>query len=40
MNPGDKVYLGMILGGNARGSDLEVNPIKEKKPPNSRRRQG
>jgi GTP-binding protein len=36
VNPGDKVYVGMILGENARGSDLEVNPIKEKKLTNIR----
>ncbi len=36
VNPGDKVYIGMILGENSRGSDLEVNPIKEKKLTNVR----
>src|SRR6516165_648496 len=36
VNPGDKVYVGLILGENARGSDLEVNPIKEKKLTNIR----
>ncbi len=36
VNPGEKVYVGMILGENARGSDLEVNPIKEKKLTNIR----
>src|SRR5580692_4514470 len=36
VNPGDKVYVGMILGENARGSDLEVNPVKEKKLTNIR----
>jgi GTP-binding protein len=36
VNPGDKVYVGMILGENNRGSDLEVNPIKEKKLTNVR----
>ena len=36
VNPGDKVYLGMILGEHSRGSDLEVNPIKEKKLTNIR----
>jgi GTP-binding protein len=36
VNPGDKVYVGMILGENSRGSDLEVNPIKEKKLTNVR----
>jgi GTP-binding protein len=34
--PGDKVYVGMILGENSRGNDLEVNPIKEKKLTNIR----
>ena len=36
VNPGDKVYQGMILGEHSRGSDLEVNPIKEKKLTNVR----
>jgi len=36
VNPGDKVYQGMILGENSRGTDLEVNPIKEKKLTNVR----
>jgi GTP-binding protein len=36
VNPGDKVYEGLILGENSRGSDLEVNPIKEKKLTNVR----
>jgi GTP-binding protein len=36
VNPGDKVYLGMIIGEHSRGSDLEVNPIKEKKLTNIR----
>jgi GTP-binding protein len=36
VSPGDKVYVGMILGENARGSDLEVNPTKEKKLTNIR----
>jgi GTP-binding protein len=36
VNPGEKVYEGMILGENSRGSDLEVNPIKEKKLTNIR----
>ena len=35
-HPGEKVYVGMILGENARGIDLEVNPIKEKKLTNIR----
>jgi len=36
VNPGDKVYVGMILGEHSRGSDLDVNPIKEKKLTNVR----
>jgi GTP-binding protein len=36
VNPGDKVYVGMILGENSRENDLEVNPIKEKKLTNIR----
>ena len=36
VDPGDKVYTGLILGENSRGSDLEVNPIKEKKLTNIR----
>ena len=36
VDPGDKVYVGLILGEHSRGSDLEVNPIKEKKLTNVR----
>jgi GTP-binding protein len=36
VSPGDRVYVGMILGENSRGSDLEVNPVKEKKLTNIR----
>ena len=36
VHPGEKVYVGMILGEHSRGSDLEVNPIKEKKLTNIR----
>ncbi|MDQ2804135.1 MAG: translational GTPase TypA, partial [Pseudomonadota bacterium] len=36
VDPGNKVYVGMILGEHSRGSDLEVNPIKEKKLTNIR----
>jgi GTP-binding protein len=36
VSPGEKVYQGMILGEHSRGSDLEVNPIKEKKLTNIR----
>jgi GTP-binding protein len=34
--PGEKVYVGMILGEHSRESDLDVNPIKEKKLTNIR----
>ena len=36
VDPGEKVYVGMILGEHSRGSDLDVNPIKEKKLTNIR----
>ncbi len=36
VNPGDKVYVGLILGEHSRDSDLDVNPIKEKKLTNIR----
>lgn len=36
VDPGDKVYVGMILGEHSRANDLEVNPIKEKKLTNIR----
>ena len=36
VDPGEKVYVGMILGEHSRGSDLEINPIKEKKLTNIR----
>ncbi len=36
VEPGEKCYVGMILGEHSRGSDLEVNPIKEKKLTNIR----
>jgi GTP-binding protein len=36
VHPGEKVYQGLILGEHSRGSDLEVNPIKEKKLTNIR----
>jgi GTP-binding protein len=36
VNPGDKVYVGMILGEHSRDNDLDVNPIKEKKLTNVR----
>jgi GTP-binding protein len=34
--PGTKVYEGMIIGENARGHDLDVNPVKTKKLTNIR----
>ncbi len=36
VDPGDKVYVGLILGEHSRANDLEVNPIKEKKLTNIR----
>lgn len=36
VEPGEAVYVGMILGEHSRESDLEVNPIKEKKLTNIR----
>jgi GTP-binding protein len=36
VDPGEPVYVGMILGEHSRGSDLDVNPIKEKKLTNIR----
>ncbi len=36
VDTGEKVYVGMILGEHSRGSDLEINPIKEKKLTNIR----
>ena len=36
VDPGAKVYEGMIIGENSRGDDLEVNPVKEKKLTNIR----
>ncbi len=36
VDPGDKVYVGMILGEHSRANDLDVNPIKEKKLTNIR----
>ena len=34
--PGTEVYEGMIVGENARGEDMQVNPTKEKKLTNMR----
>ena len=36
VDPGAKVYVGMIIGEHSRGADLEVNPIREKKLTNIR----
>ncbi|WP_207538002.1 translational GTPase TypA [Sabulicella rubraurantiaca] len=36
VDPGAKVYEGLIIGENSRGDDLEVNPVKEKKLTNIR----
>jgi GTP-binding protein len=36
VDPGDKVYVGLILGEHSRANDLDVNPIKEKKLTNIR----
>jgi GTP-binding protein len=36
VEPGDEVYVGMIVGENARENDIPVNPVKEKKLTNMR----
>ena len=36
VNPGDKVYQGMVIGEHSRGNDLEVNPLKGKQLTNIR----
>ncbi len=36
INPGDKLYQGMIIGENAKPQDLEVNPLKSKQLTNFR----
>jgi GTP-binding protein len=36
IKPGDEVYVGMVIGENARPNDLEVNPIKGKQLTNIR----
>ncbi|MGE5147683.1 MAG: translational GTPase TypA, partial [Candidatus Eiseniibacteriota bacterium] len=36
INPGEAVYGGMIIGEHARGSDLDVNPLKSKQLTNIR----
>jgi GTP-binding protein len=36
IGPGERVYTGMIIGEHSRGSDLDVNPLREKKLTNIR----
>jgi len=36
IEPGDQVYIGMIVGENARENDIPVNPVKEKRLTNMR----
>jgi GTP-binding protein len=36
IEPGDNVYVGMIVGENARENDIPVNPVKEKRLTNMR----
>ena len=36
VDPGDDVYVGMVIGEHSRENDIEVNPIKEKKLTNIR----
>jgi GTP-binding protein len=36
VEPGDRIYVGMIVGENARENDIPVNPVKEKKLTNMR----
>ena len=36
INPGDKVYEGMVIGQNSKDNDLEVNPLKSKQLTNVR----
>jgi GTP-binding protein len=36
IGPGETVYVGMIIGEHGRGTDLDVNPIKEKRLTNIR----
>jgi len=36
VEPGDMVYVGMIVGENARDNDIPVNAVKEKKLTNMR----
>jgi GTP-binding protein len=36
VEPGDNIYIGMIVGENARENDIPVNPVKEKRLTNMR----
>ena len=36
IEPGDAVYVGMIVGENTRENDIPVNPVKEKRLTNMR----
>ena len=36
VEPGDMIYIGMIVGENARENDIPVNPVKEKRLTNMR----
>ena len=36
VEPGDAIYVGMIVGENARENDIPVNPVKEKRLTNMR----
>ena len=36
VEPGEKIYIGMIVGENARENDIPVNPVKEKRLTNMR----
>ena len=36
IEPGDNVYVGMIVGENSRENDIPVNPVKEKRLTNMR----
>ena len=36
IGPGEKIYVGMIIGEHAKGQDLEVNPLKAKQLTNIR----
>ena len=36
VEPGDEVYIGMIVGENSRENDIPVNPVKEKRLTNMR----